>query len=425
MIELTAVDYIAKRGGFEIVYEMLSTSKKRRVRVKTFIKKDESIQSIESLFRMADWGEREMYDMYGVKVINHPNLKRILLPDDWQGHPLLKTYPLHGDEAASWYEVDKIFGKNARDTIGPELRDSACVDRYDTTRFARLGHEVDKGVPVSEGNEPDTPIRYQEEGGVKLFGVRLVTPFDEIKKREDNTMVVNFGPQHPSAHGQLRLILELQGEEVTKASPDVGYLHRGVEKMGENMIYNEFLPTTDRMDYIASTSNNYGYALAVEKLLGIEAPRRAEVIRTMLLELNRIISHLFWLATHALDVGAMSIFLYAFREREYALDLMEDYCGARLTHSAVRIGGVPLDLPNTWIKDLEKFITTLESQIPIYEGLLTKNRIWRMRLENVGLIPVEMAKSWGVTGVALRGSGVKWDLRKEIPYGLYSELDFD
>jgi len=255
---------------------------------------------------------------------------------------------------------------------------------------------------------------------------RLRPFFENINfEREDNTMVVNFGPQHPSAHGQLRLILELQGEEVTKASPDVGYLHRGVEKMGENMIYNEFLPTTDRMDYIASTSNNYGYALAVEKLLGIEAPRRAEVIRTMLLELNRIISHLFWLATHALDVGAMSIFLYAFREREYALDLMEDYCGARLTHSAVRIGGVPLDLPNTWIKDLEKFIITLESQIPIYEGLLTKNRIWRMRLENVGVIPVEMAKSWGVTGVALRGSGVKWDLRKEIPYGLYSELDFD
>jgi len=244
-------------------------------------------------------------------------------------------------------------------------------------------------------------------------------------EREDNTMVVNFGPQHPSAHGQLRLVLELQGEEVVKSHPDVGYLHRGIEKMGENMIYNEFLPTTDRMDYIASTSNNYGYAHAVEKLLSIEVPRRAEVIRTMLLELNRIISHLFWLATHALDVGAMSIFLYAFREREFAMDLMEDYCGARLTHSAVRIGGVPLDLPNNWLSDLENFMAVLESQIPVYEGLLTKNRIWRMRLENVGIIPVEMAKSWGVSGIALRGSGVKWDLRKEMPYGLYPELDFD
>ncbi len=255
---------------------------------------------------------------------------------------------------------------------------------------------------------------------------RLKPFFENITfEREDNTMVVNFGPQHPSAHGQLRLMLELQGEEVVKAHPDVGYLHRGIEKMGENMIYNEFLPTTDRMDYIAATSNNYGYALAIEKLIGVEAPRRAEVIRTMLLELNRIISHLFWLATHALDVGAMSIFLYAFREREFAMDLMEDYCGARLTHSAVRIGGVPLDLPKNWIADLENFMAVLESQIPIYEGLLTKNRIWRMRLENVGVIPVSMAKSWGVSGIALRGSGVKWDLRKEMPYGLYPELDFD
>ncbi|HFU76141.1 MAG TPA: NADH dehydrogenase (quinone) subunit D [Arcobacter sp.] len=255
---------------------------------------------------------------------------------------------------------------------------------------------------------------------------RLKPFFENIAfEREDNTMVVNFGPQHPSAHGQLRLILELQGEEVIKAHPDVGYLHRGMEKMGENMIYNEFLPTTDRMDYIAASSNNYGYSLAVEKLLGIEAPRRAEVIRTMLLELNRIISHLFWLATHALDVGAMSVFLYCFREREFAMDLMEDYCGARLTHSAVRIGGVPLDLPKGWIEDLEKFMEILDDQIKIYEGLLTENRIWKMRLENVGIIPKEMAKSWACSGLTLRGSDVEWDLRKEMPYGLYPELDFN
>ncbi len=255
---------------------------------------------------------------------------------------------------------------------------------------------------------------------------RLKPFFENITfDRDDNTMVVNFGPQHPSAHGQLRLILELQGEEVVKAHPDVGYLHRGIEKMGENMMYNEFLPTTDRTDYIAATSNNYGYALAIEKLIGVEAPRRAEVIRTMLLEINRLISHLFWLATHALDVGAMSVFLYAFREREFAMDLMEDYCGARLTHSAVRIGGVPLDLPVGWIAQMEKFMGILTEQIGIYEGLLTKNRIWRMRLENVGVIDSKMARSWGCTGLVLRASGVKWDLRKEMPYGLYPELDFD
>ena len=166
-------------------------------------------------------------------------------------------------------------------------------------------------------------------------------------------MVLNFGPQHPSAHGQLRLILELEGEKVLKATPDIGYLHRGMEKMAENMIYNEFLPTTDRMDYIAASSNNYAFALGVERLLGVEVPRRAQVIRTMLLELNRIISHLFWLATHALDVGAMSIFLYCFREREFGIDLIEDYCGARLTHSSIRIGGVPLDLPQDWCEKLK------------------------------------------------------------------------
>ena len=256
---------------------------------------------------------------------------------------------------------------------------------------------------------------------------KLIPFFENLNfERDDNTMVVNFGPQHPSAHGQLRLMLELEGEMVKKAYPDIGYLHRGIEKMAENMTYNEFLPTTDRLDYIASTANNYAYAIAVEKLLDIEAPRRAQAIRTMLLELNRIISHLFFVATHALDVGAMSVFLYAFREREFAMDLMEDYCGARLTHSAVRIGGVPLDLPDNWIADMMNFCSKLEHEIEhTYEGLLTENRIWKMRLENVGVIPTEDALSWGCTGPMLRGSGVQYDVRKEEPYELYAELDFD
>ena len=255
-----------------------------------------------------------------------------------------------------------------------------------------------------------------------------LTPFFENLnfERDDNTMVINFGPQHPSAHGQLRLVLELDGEQVVKAYPDIGYLHRGIEKMAENMTYNEFLPTTDRLDYIASTANNYAYALAVEKLLGIEAPRRAQVIRTMLLELNRIISHLFFIATHALDVGAMSVFLYAFREREFAMDLMEDYCGARLTHSSVRIGGVPLDLPNDWINNMIAFCDKVDHEVEhTYNALLQENRIWKMRLEDVGVISAEEALSWGCTGPMLRGSNVKWDIRKEEPYELYGELDFD
>lgn len=254
---------------------------------------------------------------------------------------------------------------------------------------------------------------------------RLNPFFENITfDREDNEMILNFGPQHPSAHGQLRLMLHLQQEMIVKAHPDIGYLHRGMEKMAENMIYNEFMPTTDRMDYIASSSNNYGFALAVERLIGLEVPRRAKVIRMMLLETNRLMSHLFWLATTALDIGAMTVFLYAFREREYLMDLIEDYCGARLTHSAVRIGGVPLDLPDNFIGDLRTFLDKLPANIKDYEDLLDQNRIWLMRMENVGVISKEMALSWGCSGVMLRASGVEWDIRKEEPYELYDEVEF-
>lgn len=255
---------------------------------------------------------------------------------------------------------------------------------------------------------------------------RLRPFFENITfDRHDNELILNFGPQHPSAHGQLRLMLHLQQEQITKAHPDIGYLHRGMEKMAENMIYNEFMPTTDRMDYIASSSNNYGFALAVEELIGLDVPRRAKVIRMMLLETNRLMSHLFWLATTALDIGAMTVFLFAFREREYLMDLIEDYCGARLTHAAIRIGGVPLDLPDNFIADLRKFLDKLPENIKDYEDLLDSNRIWLMRMENVGVISKEMAQSWGCSGVMLRASGIEWDIRKEEPYELYDEVEFN
>ena len=255
---------------------------------------------------------------------------------------------------------------------------------------------------------------------------RLTPFFENITfDREDNELILNFGPQHPSAHGQLRLMLHLQQEMIVKAHPDVGYLHRGMEKMAENMIYNEFMPTTDRMDYIASSSNNYGFALAVEKLIGLEVPRRAKVIRMMLLEINRLMSHLFWLATTALDIGAMTVFLFAFREREYLMDIIEGYCGARLTHAAIRIGGVPLDIQDNFIEQLKDFLEKLPANIKDYEDLLDTNRIWLMRMEEVGVISTEMALSWGCTGPMLRASGVAWDIRKEEPYELYDEVEFN
>ena len=177
LMELSAIDYLATKDGYEVFYEMLSLSKHKRLRVKCFVQKDESIESITFLFKSANWSEREMYDMLGVKVVNHPNLKRIIMPDDWYDHPLKKTYPLQGDEAASWYEVDKIFGKEARDIIGPEQRDPAAIDRYDTTRFARLGHEVPFGMDISQF-EPVTPISYEEEGGNTL--VKKLKPEESV-----------------------------------------------------------------------------------------------------------------------------------------------------------------------------------------------------------------------------------------------------
>lgn len=250
--------------------------------------------------------------------------------------------------------------------------------------------------------------------------------FENIEfENNDGKMILNMGPQHPSAHGQLKLVLELDGEKVTRAMPEVGFMHRGMEKMAENMTYQEFIPVTDRMDYVASSANNYAFCAAVEKLCGIEVPRRAQIIRTMILEINRICSHLLFLATHALDVGAMTIFLYAFREREYLLDLLENYCGARLTHNSIKIGGVFVDLPDGWCDQLIAFCDKFPNDIKDYENLLTENRIWRMRLENVGTISKEDAINLGCTGIMLRASGMPWDLRKEEPYLIYDELDFE
>lgn len=252
--------------------------------------------------------------------------------------------------------------------------------------------------------------------------------FERQSQGDENTpskITLNFGPQHPSAHGQLRLILELENEIVTKATPDIGYLHRGVEKLAENMIYNEFMPTTDRLDYISSVSNNFAYALSVERLIGVEVPLRAEAIRVILLELSRIISHIFYVGVHGMDVGALSIFLYAFKQREYGLDLMEEYCGARLTHNAMRIGGVPLDLPTNFENKVHSFLDSLPEMLGLIEGLLNKNRIWKTRLEGVGVISKELVKSWALSGIIARGCGLKVDIRRSEPYSIYEKFDFD
>ena len=242
---------------------------------------------------------------------------------------------------------------------------------------------------------------------------------------DTNEMVLNMGPQHPSTHGVLRIVLHLDGERVTDSDIVIGYLHRGIEKLSENRDWTQIILLTDRMDYVAAASTNLGYCETVEKLMSIEVPRRARYVRTVLNELQRIASHCLWLGTHAMDIGAMTVFLYAFRERELILDLFEEYCGARLTYNSQRIGGLPLDIPPGWDRKVLEFCDIMDSKIDEYETLLTHNRIWIERTRDIGIISGSEAVALGMCGPALRGSGVPRDVRKDEPYAAYDEFEFD
>src|SRR6266404_8927428 len=238
------------------------------------------------------------------------------------------------------------------------------------------------------------------------------------------TMVLNMGPQHPSTHGVLRVLLELDGETVVKTDVDIGYLHTGIEKTAEALTYSQTITITDRMDYLAPLSNNLAYCLAVEKLLGLEVPKRAQYIRVLLTELTRIGSHLVWLGTHAIDLGAMSVFLYCFREREELLNIFEMVSGQRMMTSYFRIGGLALEPPPGWTDRVQKIVNAFPARFDEYEDLLTKNRIWLARTQGVGLLTASDAIALGVSGPSLRGSGVDYDVRKYFPYSSYDEFDF-
>ena len=242
---------------------------------------------------------------------------------------------------------------------------------------------------------------------------------------DTDELVINMGPQHPSTHGVLRVVLRLDGERVVDADVVIGYIHRGIEKLCENRDWTQIILLTDRMDYVAAATNNLGYCETVEKLMEIEVPRRARYIRTILAELQRIASHCLWLGTHAMDIGAMTVFLYAFRERELILDLFEEYCGARLTYNSMRIGGLPLDIPTGWDAKVREFCKVMDEKVPEYEELLTNNRIWLERTRDIGVISAEDAIGLGLCGPPLRGSGVYRDVRKDEPYAAYDELEFD
>ena len=245
-----------------------------------------------------------------------------------------------------------------------------------------------------------------------------------VQSGEDRTMVLNMGPQHPSTHGVLRLLLEIDGETIVKIAPDIGFLHTGIEKTYEAKFYQQCIPLADRMDYLAPFSNELGFSLAAEKLLGLEIPERAVWMRVLLTELTRINSHLVWLGTHAMDIGAMTVFLYCFREREDLLKIFEAIGGQRMFTSYFRVGGLAMEAPLDWFKSVKKFVDTFPEKVDEYEGLLTGNPIWQQRTKGVAKLSAEDVIKLGGSGPILRASGVDWDLRRDMPYCGYEKFDF-
>ena len=336
---------------------------------------DAEAPSLAELFPGAIWPEREVMDLMGIRFADHPDPRRILMPAAWPNHPLRKDVPLGGE--------DVPFSLT-----------------WDHPEFDGLGDQV----LDPESLPPDLPPGMNRQN-----------------------MILNMGPHHPSTHGVLRLVVELDGERVVNVDPDLGYLHSGFEKTGEHRRYKDFVYYTDRMDYLSAMNNNLGYVLAVEGMLDLEIPARAQAIRVIMSEMQRIASHLFWLSTHVLDISGngMSLLMYATRERERILDLFEMVCGARLTTSYIRIGGVWKDLPEAFLGALSEFCDLFPGRVDEYRDLVKDSPIWRTRLEGVGLVGREEALALGLTGPMLRGSGVDWDLRRDQPYTGYEQYEFD
>ena len=383
--DVCSADYPEDHERFEVIYHLLSLPHRTRIRIKARVTEDDpSIASVTGIWKGANFMEREVYDLMGIRFTGHPDLRRILMPEDYdEGYPLRKDFPTEGKGWRSQFEFLPRLDEPPVETIDAEIS------------------EERKRPFLAEGSTASSGSHRKEE------------------------LLLNMGPQHPSTHGVLRIVLELDGERIVKATPDLGYLHRGVEKLSEGLIYMQIIPHTDRLDYVCSMTNNYAYVRAVEKLLGIEIPERAEYIRTIVAEMQRIIGHLFWLGTQALDIGAMTVFFWTFREREVLLDLFEKLCGARLTLNYYRIGGVDSDFTSDLVTRLKTFLDSFPDHIREYDELLQSNRIWLGRTKNVAVISAEDAINFGLTGPVLRGSGVAYDVRKFEPYGAYNKVEWE
>jgi len=380
LYDLTAIDERTRANranqpdsDFTVVYQLFSFDRNEYVRIKVALKGEyPSIHTITDLWPSANWYERELWDMFGIKVEGHPDLRRILMPPWWDGHPLRKEHPARATEMEPFRLPD---------------------DR-------RIEYER------------------QMEFNPKHWGL-------ETHRAGTDLMFLNLGPQHPGTHGILRLVLQLQDEEIVNVVPDIGFHHRAAEKMGERQSWHTYIPYTDRVDYLGGVVNNLAYLLPVEMLAGIEVPDRAKVIRVMMSELYRISSHLVFFGTFAQDLGALSPVFYMFTDREHILGITEAICGGRLHPNWFRIGGVAQDLPVGWDHLVRDFLRYMPARLREYDKMVLRNRLFKARTQGIGVYTTEEAIEWGVTGPNLRACGLEWDFRKKMPYSGYDQFGFD
>lgn len=380
LYDLTAIDERDRvhrdgqpKSDFTVVYHLLSFERNEYIRIKVALPTgDLHIPTITDIWPSANWYERELWDMFGIVVDGHPHLARLIMPKTWVGHPLRKDHPARATE------------------MGPfQLSDEKQDAEQEALRFR------------------------PEEWGMK-------------RSSEDADFIfLNVGPQHPGTHGVLRIVLQLDGEEIVDLVPEIGFHHRGAEKMGERQSWHTYIPYTDRVDYLGGVMNNLAYLTAFEKLAGIRVPPRAQMIRVMLAELFRIISHLVWYGTFAQDLGQMSPVFFTFNDRERAFALIEAICGARMHPNWFRIGGVAQDLPNGWDAMFRDFLEYFPPRLKEYDGEVLQNRIFKARTQGIGVYTLEQAIDWGVTGPNLRACDFPWDFRKKQPYSGYEQFEFE
>jgi NADH-quinone oxidoreductase subunit C/D len=360
-------------GDFTVVYHLTSLERNQDIRLKVALTGEyPTITSITDIWTCANWYEREVFDMFGITFSGHPDLRRILMPRSWKGNPLRKEHHARATEVEPFVLED-------------QMRMIADEDLH--------------FLPEDWG----------------------------LQRHSDDTdfMFLNLGPQHPGTHGLLRLVLQLDGEDIVNVVPDIGFHHRGAEKMGERQSWHTFIPYTDRIDYLGGVLNNLAYLLPVEKLAGIEIPDRAKVIRIMMSELFRIESHLVWLGTFAQDMGQLSPVFFTFNDRERAFDLVSAITGGRMHPSWFRIGGVTADLPDGWEKAMQAFVDYLPKRLREYDKVVMRNSIFKARTVGIGVYTTEEAIDWGITGSGLRATGCNFDYRKQRPYSGIDQFEFE